>query len=63
MTDKELLEQCVAAFEAVPVARHADKVLRKLGFKWDGSATNRSRFLAGSMAKRIRSHLGQTEDA
>lgn len=33
MTDKELLQECLDAFEAIPVAHHARKMLKKIGEK------------------------------
>ncbi len=57
MTDKELLAMCWAAFEAIPVAHKARKVLRQLDRQPVAYAGNGSHILAGEMAKMIDEHL------
>ena len=56
-TDRELLEECLAAFEAIPVANAAKKFLRKRGTPGRIGAGNGSWQLADVMARAIRSHL------
>lgn len=57
MTDKELLSMCQAAFEAIPVAARARKVLKKLERKPVAYAGNGSHILAAEMALMIDEHL------
>jgi hypothetical protein len=57
MTDKELLAMCQAAFEAIPVASQARKVLRKLDRIPEAYAGNGSHILSATMAKMIDDHL------
>jgi hypothetical protein len=57
MTDKELLAMCQAAFEAIPVAARARKVLKGLKRKPTAYAGNGSHILAAEMALMIDKHL------
>lgn len=57
MTDKELLAMCQAAFEAMPIAAKARKVLKKLEQKPAAYAGNGSHILASTMSKMIDEHL------
>jgi hypothetical protein len=57
MTDKELLAMCQAAFEAIPVAAQARKVLRKLDRVPAPYAGNGSHILSATMAEMIDEHL------
>lgn len=57
ITDRELLQDCLDAFEAVPVADKSRKVLKKFGQQSGAYAGNRSHLLANYMAKIIREHL------
>lgn len=57
MTDKELLAICQAAFEAIPVAARARKVLKKLDKAPASYAGNGSHILSATMAKMIDDHL------
>jgi hypothetical protein len=57
MTDKELLAMCQAAFEAIPVAAKARKVLKKLDRTPGAYAGNGSHILATQMAAMINEHL------
>ena len=57
MTDKELLTICQAAFEAMPIAAKARKILKKLDQVPVSYAGNGSHILAAVMAKMIDEHL------
>lgn len=57
MTDKELLAICQTAFEAIPSADKARKVLKKLGERPAAYAGNGSHILAKTMAEMINEHL------
>ncbi len=57
MTDKELLEECLEAFEAIPIAAKARKVLKKIGQKPGAYAGNRSHILARHYADLIRKQI------
>jgi hypothetical protein len=59
ITDRELLQDCLDAFEAIPVAARARKVLKKFGRKDEAWAGNRSHVLARYMAETIKLHLEQ----
>ena len=61
ITDRELLQDCLKAFEAIPVAAKSRKVLKDFGRKDEAWAGNRSHVLARYMAETIRAHL--EEDA
>ena len=61
ITDRELLKDCLDAFEAIPVAAKSRKVLKKLGRKDEAWAGNRSHVLARYMADTIRIHLEQKD--
>ena len=56
-TNRELLEECLAAFEAIPAANAAKKFLRRRGTPPRMGAGNGSWQLADVMARAIRSHL------
>jgi hypothetical protein len=57
ITDRELLEECLTAFEAIPVAANSRKVLKKWGKVTAAYSGNRSHVLAGYMAQLIRDHI------
>ncbi len=57
ITDRELLQDCLKAFEAIPVAAKAKKVLRDFGRKDEAWTGNRSHVLARYMTETIRLHL------
>ncbi len=61
ITDRELLVDCAAAFEAMPRADESRKLLKK----WDQEplpySGNRSHVLARYMAELIRSHLAEVD--
>jgi hypothetical protein len=57
MTDTELLAMCQAAFEAIPVAAEARKMLKKLERKPGAYAGNGSHILAAEMARMVDEHL------
>jgi hypothetical protein len=57
LTDRELLLRAAIAFEAMPVAAKARKMLKGLGEKPVAYAGNGSWILAATMAKMIRDHL------
>lgn len=57
MTDKELLVICHKAFEAMPVAAKARKVLKALGSQPKAYAGNGSDILAKTMRDKIDEHL------
>ena len=57
MTDKELLAMCWAAFEAIPVAAKARKVLKKLEKTPKAYAGDGRHILAKTMADMIDEHL------
>lgn len=56
-----LLEDCLAAFEAMPVAADSRKLLRKWGITVESYAGNRSHVLSQYMAKHLRDELGLKE--
>ena len=58
MTDRELLRKCLDAFEAIPVAAKARKLLKALDAKPAAYAGNGSHILCSTMAKIIAVHLG-----
>lgn len=62
MTDKELLTLCADAFDAMPIAANARKLLRSGRISNAASANipyagNRSHVLAKVMAGRVRNHI------
>lgn len=57
MTDKEMLAVCQVAFEAIPVAGKARKMLRKMEREPAAYAGNGSHSLAQTMAEMINEHL------
>ena len=57
ISDRELLQDCLTAFEAIPVAAKSRSVLKKFGRKDEAWAGNRSHVLARYMAETIRDHL------
>jgi hypothetical protein len=57
VTDRELLVLCQAAFQAIPVAARARKVLKSLDRKPIAYAGNGSHILASEMAQMIDEHL------
>lgn len=61
MTDNELLDLCLAAFEAMPVADRAKKVLKTIGHTSAPYAGNRSHILARVMVEMIVEHQSQKE--
>jgi hypothetical protein len=56
--DRDILKQCLEAFEAIPVAASSRKMLKRLGVEPGAYAGNGSHLLARQMAKEIRRHLG-----
>ena len=60
ITDRELLQDCLEAFDAMPVAAKSRKVLKKFGQEAQPYAGNRSHVLAAYMAAIIRRHLEDT---
>jgi hypothetical protein len=61
ITDRELLQDCLDAFEAIPVAANARKILKKFEQKTAAYGGNRSHVLARYMAETIRLHLSETK--
>jgi hypothetical protein len=61
LTDRELLQDCLEAFDAIPVAAKARKMLKKIGQVPGAYAGNGSHILAAKMAESIRRHLGAAE--
>ena len=59
MTDRELLEDCLTAFVALPVAPASKRVLKRWGITHKPFAGSGSHLLARYMEKKIREHLGQ----
>lgn len=57
MTDKELLAICQTAFEAIPVANRAHKVLRQLDLRPEYYAGDPRRILSAEVARMIDKHL------
>jgi hypothetical protein len=55
MTDAEMLKLCLEAFEAIPIAADARKVLRKLGEPL--FSINGSQQLAQHMKRMLKAHL------
>jgi hypothetical protein len=55
---RELLEDCLAAFEAMPIAAKSRKLLKKWGMTPGAYAGSGSHILAEYMAKKLREHLG-----
>lgn len=62
MTDKELLVLCREAFQSIPVAARARKVLKKLERAPVAYAGNGSHILATEMALMIDKHLQGSAD-
>lgn len=60
-TNREMLELCVEAFDALPVAAKSRKVLKDLGEQVQSYAGNRSHVLAATMARIVRKHLEDTK--
>ena len=60
MTDKEWLELCVEAFDAIQIAKKSRSFMKKrFGETYWGYAGNGSHLLAKSMARRLREYLAQ----
>lgn len=57
ITDKELLQECLEAFRAIPIAADARKVLKKIGQAPGAWAGNGSHILAKHYANVIERHL------
>lgn len=57
MTDRELLEDCLTAFAAIPTAPKSRAVLKKWGITHGAYAGNGSHLLAEYMAKKLREYL------
>ena len=57
ISDRELLQDCADAFDAMPIAAASRKLLKKWGQKTEAYAGNRSHVLARYMAELIREHL------
>lgn len=55
--DRDMLEQCLLAFAAIPVAAKARRQLKTMGVVAEAYAGNRSHVLATEMVKRLRAHL------
>jgi hypothetical protein len=56
-TDREMLDECLRAFEAIPVSAKARKVLKAMGKTPGAYAGNGSHILAHQMVLRLREHL------
>jgi hypothetical protein len=61
MTDRELLQQCLAAFEAISTASTSRKLLKLLGNSPVVYAGTGPHLLAAEMSRRLRTHLGLPE--
>jgi hypothetical protein len=61
MTDRDLLLKAAMAFEAIPVAAKARKMLKFLDVTPAAYAGNGSHILASTLAKMIRDHLEKTK--
>jgi hypothetical protein len=57
LSDRELLEDCLKAFEAIPIAAASRKMLKHLGQQPVAYAGNGSHILARVMADELRHHL------
>ena len=60
MTDRELLEDCLTAFDAIWTAPGSRRLLKKWGIAMPMSREGRA-LLADYMAKTIREHLEETQ--
>lgn len=58
MTDRELLELCREAFQAIPLSAAARKMLKKMGQIPGAYAGNGSHILARAMVVEIDKHTG-----
>ena len=58
MTDRDLLRMCLEAFEAIPVAAKARKMLKTLDRKPGAYAGNGSHILCREMAEIVRERIG-----
>lgn len=58
MTDRDLLKLCREAFEAIPIAANARKMLKKMDHALGAYAGNESDILALEMAKIISDRIG-----
>ena len=54
---RELLEDCLTAFDALPITAESRRVLRKWGITVESYAGNRSHVLAQYMARHLRAKL------
>ena len=61
MTDREYLKMCLEAFEAIPVAAKARKMLKVLDRKPGAYAGNGSHILCREMADIIRERIGASK--
>ena len=59
MSDLELLEECLLAFEAIPVSANARKILKKMGKTPGTYAGNGSHILAYEMVLKLCERLNR----
>lgn len=59
MTDRELLEECLLAFEAIPISAKARKLLKKMDRTPGAYAGNGSHILAHEMVLKLCAHLNR----
>lgn len=59
MTDREMLEDCLEAFNAITVSKDARKLLRKWGQNPGAYAGDGRHILAAYIAKKISEHFAE----
>ena len=59
MTDRDLLKLCLEAFESIPIAANARKMLKKLERKPGAYAGNGSHILCREMVDILKERIGQ----